>query len=165
MDTHHAQVGKINKVLKTNYSTKPSVLFVKHNNLFPSRHHLYDKKHLNQSGVKIFEKKSLICLLLPQKESQTKHPNFLINSTPKTTLQVPSSFGYHNATFPHPNFPSPSDLSSQQFSSPYLPPINLPPSRLPQSFNFPQPMNRNAQIPSITGIMYLIPPPNPTIRS
>jgi hypothetical protein len=57
MDTHHAQVGKINKVLKTNYSTKSSVLFVKHNNLFPSRHHLYDKKHLNQSGVKIFEKK------------------------------------------------------------------------------------------------------------
>ena len=57
MDTHHAQVGKINKVLKTNYSTKPSVLFVEHNNLFPSRHHLYDKKHLNQSGVKIFEKK------------------------------------------------------------------------------------------------------------
>jgi hypothetical protein len=26
-------------------------------------------------------------------------------------------------------------------------------------------MNRNAQRPSITGIMYLIPPPNPIIRS
>ena len=35
MDTHHAQVGKINKVLNTNYSTKPSVLFVEHNNFSP----------------------------------------------------------------------------------------------------------------------------------
>jgi hypothetical protein len=49
-------INEINKKIKEECSKKPSVYFVAHNDIFPSYHHLYDKKHLNEIGIRVFAK-------------------------------------------------------------------------------------------------------------
>ena len=55
-DSLNDRVGPVNKIMKESMQRKEHTTFVEHNEIEGTTSHLYDKKHLNSKGVKIFAK-------------------------------------------------------------------------------------------------------------
>ena len=127
------QVQMLNSEIKKIQS--PNIVQVNHDNLFKSTNILYDKKHLNQKGVKLFAKNLKGAYFAKTRNNKPKqqqpHGN-LLNHRHRTRVQQPRKSNPPFQSFPSPSFPSPS--------------FHPPPPRYPNppKFLHPQPHHSTA---------------------
>ena len=181
MDNRHNRINEINKKIKEECSKKPNVYFVAHNDIFPSYHHLYDKKHLNEIGVRVFAKNLKTAYFYAKngtkrapetrqthtQESNRGHMSTPSNSNHKLNIHFrPCEHKAHSNGLSSPGFtptgfipplafiPPPNHMQPHSSTSP---PRNIPPGFIPHPALFPPPIFQHpSHIPPGS-----IPPPGP----
>lgn len=132
-DNLHARVLEVNNQLKQKCLSMANVHLIEHTNLFQASAILYDKKHLNEKGVRLFAKnlKRAFFYNTPRRTSKTSmkveaphHPNHL--HTP--SRMVSPSINNHTYTPKPPINPHP--------YRPHTPP-SMPPPHHPLRYPFP----------------------------
>lgn len=166
-DKLNERLVTINKKMKETCTANPNVQFVEHTNV-SKNDHLYDKKHLNEKGVKIFAK-NLKAAFFNTTPKQPKKRNQRMNQTRHTPPKFPLPSHPHGLHFP-PRLPNANHLPFHPYvpyhsQIPYPPkpgimPTHVEPPRSTHRLNHPAPLMFPNQMPhnKNTGHDSLLPP-------